>query len=71
MELLSSPPQRRHETRCFEHAQMLHDAEARHRERRREFGQRLPVFLKERVEEQPPASAGYCLEDDIQNSDYR
>src|SRR4051794_17693999 len=54
VELLATAPLRRHEARVLEHAQMLHHAEARHRQPALEAAQRLPVVAKELVQQTSP-----------------
>src|SRR3712207_7592438 len=44
VQLLAAAPPARHEVRLLEHAQVLHDAEASHRQPGLERGQRLPVL---------------------------
>ncbi len=51
-----------HEARVFEHAQMLHDAEAGHLQLGLELGQRAAVTLEEPVEEESPRRVRECLE---------
>ena len=53
---------RDHEARVFEHAQMLHDAEARHLHLGLELGERAAVTLEEPVEQESPRRVRECLE---------
>jgi hypothetical protein len=58
VQLLPARTARRHEPRVLQHAQVLHHAEAGHRELRLELGQRAPVAHEEPVEEVPPGGIG-------------
>ena len=59
MVLLATDFARRHEPGCFEHRQVLHDAEARQRrDRAAERAERLPVLVEELVEQHAPAGIG-------------
>ena len=51
MQLLPTRPPRDDEPRVFEHAQVLHDAEARHLQLGLELGERTAVTHKEPVEQ--------------------
>ena len=53
---------RGHEARLLEHPQVLHDAEARHRQPPLERAQRLPVLLEQLVEQAPARRVGEGLE---------
>ena len=50
------------EARVFEHAQMLHDAEAGHLHLGLELGERTAVTLEEPVEQESPRRVRECLE---------
>jgi hypothetical protein len=62
VQLLPPRAARRHQARVLQQAQVLHHAEARHRELRLELGQRAPVAREEPVEEVPPGRIGERLE---------
>ena len=51
-----------HEARVFEHAEVLHDAEAGHLQFGLELGERAAVTLEEPVEEESPRRVGERLE---------
>ncbi len=53
---------RDHEACVFEHAQMLHDAEAGHLQFGLELGERAAVTLEEPVEEEATRRVRECLE---------
>jgi len=53
---------RDYEARVFEHAQMLHDAEAGHLHLGLELGERAAVALEEPVEQESPRRVRDCLE---------
>ena len=53
------------EPRVLEHAQVLHDPEARHLQLGLELGERAAVTLEETVEQMPPRRVGECLEDAV------
>ena len=58
MELFSALLPGRDEMRLLEDLQVLHHAEAGHRQPGFELGQRLPVALEELVEQLPPRRVG-------------
>jgi hypothetical protein len=62
MQLLPPRPARRHEPRVLQHAQVLHDAEARHRQLRLELGEGAPVAHEQPVEQEAPGGIGERLE---------
>jgi hypothetical protein len=62
VQLLPPRPARDHEARVLQHAQVLHDAEARHRQLRLQLGQRAPVARVEPVEQEPPGGIRERLE---------
>ena len=53
------------EPRVLEHAQVLHDPEARHLELRLELGERARAVLEELVEQEPPGRICECLKDEV------
>src|SRR5262249_43535380 len=63
VQLLAPPLLRHHETRIFEHAQVLHHAEAGHREAPLECAERLTVLLEELVEQATPRRRSQSPED--------
>jgi hypothetical protein len=62
VELLAPAPPRRDEIGFLEYAQVLHDAEARHRQAQLECAERLPVLSEELVEQGPASGIGESLE---------
>ena len=58
VELLAATPLGGHQARFLELLQVLHHAEARHREPLRQCAQRLPVLAEELVEKAPPRRIG-------------
>ena len=65
VELLASPPERRHQTGLFEHLEVLHHAEARHLELAVELGQRAAVPFEQEIQQMPPRGIGERPEDEI------
>jgi hypothetical protein len=65
VELLAPRPLRHQEPGVLEHAQVLHDPKARHRERGFKFGQCLPVASEEPIEQEASRSIGKRFEYDI------
>ena len=63
VQLLAPALLRDHETGLFQHAQMLHHPEARHRQPPFERAQRLAVVLEQCVEELAPRRSGEGSED--------
>ena len=59
------------EARLLQHPQMLHDAEARHRQPLLERAEGLPVLLKQRIEQAPPGRIGEGSEDTVHGADDR
>jgi hypothetical protein len=55
VQLLAPTPPGRDQTRLLEHPQVLHDADARHRQRLLQRDERLPILLEQRVEQAPPS----------------
>jgi hypothetical protein len=62
VQLLPPRPARDHEPRVLQHAQVLHDAEARHRQLRLELGEGAPVAHEQPVEQEAPGGIGERLE---------
>ena len=62
VQLLPARPAHDDETRVFEHAQVLHDAEARHLQLGLELGERAAVTRKEQVEQEATRPIGERLE---------
>ena len=57
--LLAADALRHHEARLFEHTEMLHDPEPRHRRQiPAQLAERLAIALEEPVEQLPPAWVG-------------
>jgi hypothetical protein len=54
----------------LEDAQMLHDAESRHREMIAQLRERLPVAREERIEQRSAAGVGERLENLVHCGDY-
>jgi hypothetical protein len=65
VQLLPARPARDDQAGIFEHAQVLHDAEARHLQLRLEICERAAVTDKEPVEEEAARRVGECLEDAV------
>ena len=65
MQLLPATAAGDDEPGLLEHAQMLHDAEARHLDLRLELAERAAVMLEEPVEQEAPCRIGECLEDPV------
>ena len=64
MALLAADALCRHEARLLEHAQVLHDPEARHpRQVHAQLTERLAIALEELVEQDPPTWVGERPED--------
>jgi hypothetical protein len=70
VELLAAASFRNHQARVLEHAEMLHDAEARHRQAPLEGGQALAVGLEELVEQAPSGRVGQRPEDLVHGASY-
>ena len=62
VQLLAPASLRHDEAGLLEDPQVLHDAEARHRQTLLQRAQRLPVFLKQLVEQPPARRVGEGLE---------
>ena len=62
MELLAATAPCGHEPRVFEHAEMLHHADARHRQSGLERAQRLAVLAEQLVEQTPSSRVGERFE---------
>jgi hypothetical protein len=62
VELLPASPLGGDETGLLEHAQVLHHAEARHRQPLLQRAQRLPVFVEEGVKQLSARGVGEGLE---------
>ena len=62
MELLPPPPPRHDEAGVLELPQVLHDAEARHREPFLQRAEGLPVGAEELIEQLTPGRVGQGLE---------
>jgi len=62
VELLAAAPPRHHQARILELPQVLHHAEARHREALLERAERLPIRHEQLVEQAPPGRIGEGLE---------
>jgi hypothetical protein len=62
----------RDEVSRFEHAEVLHHAEARQvGQDRAQLAEALPVALEQRVEQRPPARIGHRSKDEIHCRRYR
>ena len=62
VQLLPARPPRDDETGLLEHAQVLHDAEARHLQLGLQLGERAAVTHEEPVEQEATGRVGECLE---------
>src|SRR4051794_26994223 len=62
VQLLAAAPASDYEVRLLEHLQVLHHAEARHRQPALERGERLAVLLEQEVEQRPPRRVRQRLE---------
>src|SRR5439155_11231229 len=62
VQLLATRPTREDEIGLFEHLEVLHDAEARHRQLGLQFGQRAAVTREEQIEQEPSAGIGERFE---------
>ena len=71
VQLLAAALAREDETGLFEHLQVLHHAEARHRQALLERTQRLTVLLKQLVEQLAPRGIGQRLEHLVHADHYR
>jgi hypothetical protein len=65
MQLLPAAPSGDHQSRLFQHPQMLHDAEASHPETPHQLAQALTVALEERVEQSASGGIGQGPEDRV------
>ena len=70
VELLAPAPRGHDEPGLLEHPQVLHHAEARHRQPPLERAQRLPVLAEELVEQAPPGRVGERPEHLVHAADY-
>jgi hypothetical protein len=70
VELLAPTPLRGHETRFLEHPEVLHDAEARHRQPLLERAECLPVLLEQLVEQAAARRVGEGLEHCVHAAEY-
>ena len=71
MQLLAPAPPGHDQTRLFEQLQVLHHAEARHRQPLFERAQRLPVLLEQLVEQAAPRRVGEGFEHVVHGGDNR
>ena len=66
VQLLPARPAGDHEVRFLEHLEVLHHAEAGHRQLGLELGERAAVTLEEQVEQEPTGRIGQRLEHAVQ-----
>ena len=71
MELLATAPARGHEARLLEHPQVLHHAEARHRQPLLQRAEALPVLPEQLVEQAAARGVGEGPEHIVHRRDYR
>ena len=70
MQLLAAALSRGDEARLFQHAQVLHHAEPRHRDALAQLAQRLPVALEESIEQLAAARIGERFEHLVHSTSY-
>jgi hypothetical protein len=70
VELLAAPALGDHQARPFQEPEVLHHAETRHLEARRERTERLPVATEELVEQPTPGGVGQAPENVVHVPEY-